>query len=58
MCAVLREAQLIERYDFNDVSAKCKVRVKGKWTKVEKEDLFKLAKDKEEVAERLNKMSV
>ena len=57
MCAVLREAQLIERYDFDDVSAKCKVRVKGKWTKAEKEDLLNLAKNKKEVAEKLTNMS-
>ncbi len=57
MCAVLHKAQLIERYDFDDVSAKCKVRVKGKWTKVEKEELVKLAQDKTEIAEMLRNIS-
>ncbi len=54
MCAVLKEANLIERYDFDDVSGKCKVRIQGRWSKAEKEDLLKLAKDKEPVLQKLN----
>ncbi len=54
MCQVLHKAKIIERFDFDPVSAKCKIRIAGKWSKAEKERLLQLGGKEPEVKEKLH----
>ena len=43
VCRVLFKEKYIERWAFDDVSAKCKVRIEGKWIVADEEKLLQIA---------------
>ncbi len=42
-CRFLFKDKIIERWAFDDVSAKCKIRIAGRWQQADEEKLLQIA---------------